>query len=333
MKTPLFLLSTTTLVVGGCASTPEVQLRYFAPRATTTMTVTQTIRCSTDKRVLVSNSPAAVTSYASDPAQAFTLDTAALRSAWANTELTIDWTDDGRLKAINHTATGQGETIVKAVLGFLAGAPVGGAAAAADACGKIAALAEGDKPVSITYEGTIEHAKTKQAQTVLLQPTAASRAIRDALASLQLPAMSFHAGPHKEALSTLARASAPDSASAWVTLAATASTPLKLEVAGVGAWSGTAIVPTADTYGVPIPRPVPFGKQGFVLQLAESGAVQKLTYNTETGAASAANAAATVRTAGVARDTAAAAALNAEADVIAARERLANCQAKPADCK
>lgn len=334
MKARHVLLVASLLVLGGCASTPEVSLRYFAPRATTTLTVTQSIDCSADKkRLLVSHTPSPTTGYARDPARSFVLDTSALKSAWANTELTVEWTDDGRLKSINHTATGQGETIVKSVVELVA-SPLGGAPpqAAAAVCGKLAAL-NGGKPAAIIYEGSIDHGKSAGAQSVRLQPAPGSRAVFDAL-SPGLPNLTFEAGarPASEAMTT-PKVTLAESAVARVTLTGTAATSLQLRVGSDVVWTGKAVVPTAETYEVPIPRPRPFGKQTFALALFESGAIQKLTYNADTGAAAAANAAKAAASFGTTSDQAAAAAMNAESDLIAASQRLANCQAKPADCK
>ena len=63
------LTTTAALTLAGCASTPDVEFHYFPARATTALTVTQTIDCTPDKQALnIVHTPTVVTSYASNRA-------------------------------------------------------------------------------------------------------------------------------------------------------------------------------------------------------------------------------------------------------------------------
>ncbi|SEF25605.1 hypothetical protein ABL840_01685 [Variovorax sp. NFACC27] len=95
----------------------------------------------------------------------------------------------------------------------------------------------------------------------------------------------------------------------------------------------SAPVPTTDTFVLPIPKAALFGKQTFVLALAESGRVSTLGYGRTTGVPGAFNAATAAATAEITEDNAEAAALKAAADLIAQQQRFNTCKLKPADCK
>jgi len=99
-------------------------------------------------------------------------------------------------------------------------------------------------------------------------------------------------------------------------------------------WMGRIPVSQWGTnYGLPIPAAAVFGKQVFGVSIAESGALQSVTYNRSAGAGQAAN----VLTSAEGADTAAyqnrAAEARAEADMLAQQQRLAACRARPTDCK
>lgn len=92
-------------------------------------------------------------------------------------------------------------------------------------------------------------------------------------------------------------------------------------------------VPTTETFVLPIPKAALFGKQTFVLSLAESGRISTLGYGRTTGVPGAFNAATAASTAEITEDNAGAAALKAAADLIAQQQRFNTCKLKPTDCK
>ena len=92
--------------------------------------------------------------------------------------------------------------------------------------------------------------------------------------------------------------------------------------------------PDAQTYVLPIPKAALFGKQSFSLALSEAGVITSVEYGKNTGAASVLNAAGAAATAQAPETTAAKAAdVKAQADLIAQQQRLARCQANPAQCQ
>ncbi len=326
------------LAFAGCASTPNVEYRYFPARASTAVTVTQTIDCSQDKtRFNFIHTPTVVTTYSSDRSRKpFALSTKDLQSALTDAEVKFDWFDDGRLKSVNQSSVGQGENTVKAAMTFLAPV-VGGAAPGVGECDKVATLG-GGKPVTIVYERAIEYAKGESDQVFSLHPSVNSKAIYDSAKDVlkaRLPVLSFKARPWEEIVPLVQATEDTSDAQGELplTLNKTAVVPVQILVSEVAFWSGRVVVPTAETYAVPIPKPKLFGKQAFALTLNEAGGIATMGYISLSGTAGAFNALNAVSTTVSPSDSARAATIRAEADVIAQTQRLAACQAKPTECK
>lgn len=110
--------------------------------------------------------------------------------------------------------------------------------------------------------------------------------------------------------------------------------PTEVDVPGTPVWEATAPVSQCgEPYSLPIPRAALFGQNAFGLALAESGAVTTLTYGTQPGTAEAIGAAGQAIDAFNGDTTAQkGAALKAEADLIAAQQRLLRCRADATAC-
>ena len=89
----------------------------------------------------------------------------------------------------------------------------------------------------------------------------------------------------------------------------------------------------AQTYFLSVPREAFFGKSTFSVQLNEAGAPTQVSYGKTSGVAAVLNSASTLDATLSPNDAAQANALKSQADVIAQTVRLANCQAKPLECK
>ena len=111
--------------VSACATTPDVSYSYYPVKATGLVSVTQTVDCNSSQTELVAlYSPAVTTSYAADYAQApYTLTVSSLDSPFADTDFGFNLYDDGRLKGINATTTGQAEATAKAAVSLATAAP------------------------------------------------------------------------------------------------------------------------------------------------------------------------------------------------------------------
>lgn len=330
-------------LVSGCASTPDVTLTHFAPRAELSVTVTRSVRCTSDQQdLLVTHVVTPVAAYQADRNRPLPLDISALRSAWANTELTVTWRDDGRLQSINSTAVGQGNAIVTAALSTV-GKVVGRmellrhrggkppAAPSHPACAVVKQLLTSDDKI-LTLHYTSATVDGLSAATLGLSPAADSAALHNPLRTW-LPEMQLSVAPRSGGPAPVQQPEGANADAARLRLPVPVSTRLALSIDGQEAWSSEVMVPGATTYDIPIPRARPFGKHVFAVVLSEAGALTTLTYNTESGVAGAVQAVGDAAGAGkVARD-ARTEALKAEADYLAAQARLASCLAKPDDCK
>jgi hypothetical protein len=85
-------------------------------------------------------------------------------------------------------------------------------------------------------------------------------------------------------------------------------------------------------YQLPIPRAAMFGKQVFAASFDEAGSISQVQYAKDTGGAGVLNVLDAAASQLNRTDTEQAAAYKAEADVIAAQQRLVKCKAAPASC-
>ena len=115
----------------GCASTPKGSTSYYFPKAETQFVITQTLACNADGSKLhqaITVTPQ--TAYSSDlDVPPFVLAPHDLSGAFADTDLSLAFTDDGRLSGINFTSTGQGGTLVKDLISIVKAVGVAAAAA------------------------------------------------------------------------------------------------------------------------------------------------------------------------------------------------------------
>ena len=87
-------------------------------------------------------------------------------------------------------------------------------------------------------------------------------------------------------------------------------------------------------YDLPLPPAVIFGKRALGASFSESGALKTVQFTSETGAGQALNVLSAAQTATAGKTTAEkAAAIQAEADLIAQQQRLLQCLADPKNCK
>ena len=121
------------VLTAGCAATPDVTVSYKPVAWLVGVSVVDTITCTRDaKQVIVVRGATFTPIYRADAnAEPFKLQLKALDRYFADSDLTVNLTDDGRLKSINQSTTGQGEAISKAVVGAVAA--IGAATVAAPA--------------------------------------------------------------------------------------------------------------------------------------------------------------------------------------------------------
>ncbi|MDY0748701.1 hypothetical protein SNE35_29655 [Paucibacter sp. R3-3] len=105
------------LSLTGCAAIPDVTMTYQPVDWSVGVSVIHTFTCTRDgKRVLIARSATFSPVYKADAkASPIPLRIKDMDRFFADSDLTVAFTDDGRLKSVNQSTTGQGEDITKAV--------------------------------------------------------------------------------------------------------------------------------------------------------------------------------------------------------------------------
>jgi hypothetical protein len=331
-------------LAGACSAIPDVEYRYYPSKMTLTVSVTQAIDCSSDKTALIVANAASITpNYSADftkgPYRIRIRDIEGAVGGVADSDATFSFYDDGRLKSINQSTTGQGEAVIKSAVtlaaGFIAGAAPGAAAPKVlDVCTVIANLG-GGKGVNLTYGTVISYQPSQKDALYDLPVSPASQAIydkiRDSLPKLQV--IVDKATPTESGAGFLAQTSGSDGDVVDLTLQKTASVKVDVTSQGASFASSNVVAPADGTYTLPIPKAALFGKQSLGLTLSEAGAITTVDYGKLSGAPGALNAANAVATTESQSTAARAAEVKAQGDLIAAQQRLLRCQVKPAQCQ
>ena len=121
------------------------------------MKVVRTVACDAKDSPIVATTVTPTVTHAADRATGFkTVDIAKLDEALANNDVKFEFYEDGRLKGLNATATGQGEAILKSALTVLQ--PILGIVktnAFPTECQFIKDQAGGNKPLTLNYSGDV----------------------------------------------------------------------------------------------------------------------------------------------------------------------------------
>lgn len=333
MQKSIVTISAASLLAG-CATTPEVTLSYRYPTWTVVATITQTLGCTSgDKsKLIVLNSPSVTTIYSSDYATpAATLNIHDLKGSFADAEISMSFTDDGRLKAVNQSSNGQGENILKAAisLGSLAQLLmlVPEEEDVTKAC-KVIDKWGGGKPITLTYKAKAQPGAQEADFEVPPESNGLYDEIKGALKGFTLKVgniTNIEGGP------TYSKPASNDFVMLKLRMVGHADVAILRDKDLIG--STQIVVPnvSAPSYELPIPKAALFGKQTFALALSDAGAVSSISYGSTSGAAGTLNVLGAV--ANVGTPAYEAANLKAQADVIAQQQRLVLCQTKPDQCK
>jgi hypothetical protein len=346
-----------------CASVPDVDYSYYPSQLHLTATVSQTVDCTKDgSSLIIVNTPAVNPNYSADLSRGpYHVRIRAIEGAFgpfADSDANFSFSDDGRLKSINQTTTGEGETIIKSFVTLATTAAAFGAldkdknATKLPECDVVANWGQG-KPVSLSYGTELDFPGALRrppfssrpghpAKPPYLVPIPATDNSKKLYGELdvhnRLPNFYVSMGEQSDAgTRALNEPVSPDESDGdfvKLTLQRAASVETKVTAGGTTIWRGLVAIPDGTNYDLPIPMAALFGMQKFSLTLNDAGAVTAVDYGKNTGAAGAANAANAVAAA-VTPETAAAKAadLKAQADVIAQGQRLARCESNPTGCQ
>lgn len=320
----------------GCAHLPDATVNYYHAQTKVSFKVIRTIGCDARSNLIIANAVTPTVTHSANRSAINVIHLADLKGTFSDSDLKVEFYEDGRLKGINASATGQGEAILKTAVTLVSSlAAMGvGAPRYAKECNFIKAAGEG-KPLSITYVGDAD-LTTMEAQR--LRPDKTSEFNHQELAHVLGEVCATYAG--KDDL----QPPFVDKQTAAPRLAALHPALAKLKVTAGGVnppclldplWDGT--VPAAQLgtrYYLPIPTPPMFGKQVFAASFLESGALASVQYASGTGTGQALNVLGAAVPVLQGETTAQKiAAIKAEADLIAQQQRLVQCQADPTACK
>jgi|GEM_PF-1068016 len=359
------------VVASGCARTPNVEIGYYLPKSVLSLEVTRVVACDNDRKPVVASAFVPTVWHGADRSAFRSVALAELDGLLSNSKLTFEFHEDGRLKGINTTSTGRGREFIEnaaslaASLGtlstpnkFVPAVQIGpavvqsqelerlanGKSPNVELCDHIDKAVKGKNKVLTLKFGVVaelEECKGGEYSVVAKQE---SKVHVDYLRSkgADLGSITASASPIGRGgfvRSAIGKGGEPD-----VQLAMREPGAVEVEVTvnggvfeGTGhSWSDTVLMAQCGSeYLIPIPKAALFGEQTFELAVAKSGAVTKLGYTKNTGAAEFVGVGQDVldELGPVAAANAQAAAMKAEANRIAALQRLVQCRADPKNCK
>lgn len=351
-------------LLGGCASIPDITVSYRPVKWALVVTVAHTITCNRDNSLAVVERGAAYlpiySAAAADPR--FRIQLKALDRFYADADIALALTDDGRLKSINQSTTGQGETLVKSAIAAaatIAAVPAVPSVAAAASGGvelfsnnanrKRAASARSTSVCDVVRKWSLsapdQLPQVSLVQTAVIKadssgvvPAETSEDQRKLLDELKQARLDLSAAVTPSfAVGELQPIAEPGTSVASNEVPLTLQRMLSLGVAvsdvqgDIG--SKSIPVPTKEIFVLPIPKAALFGKQSFSLALADSGRISSIGYGRTAGAPSVLGAVTAAAGAETTADTAEAAAMKAAADLIAQQQRFNTCKLKPSECK
>lgn len=341
---PTVLMLCISLPLGACSRTPPIVLNHYLPQTETAITVTQVVTCDAKDQVVSAASVDTTTSFSANTREAKQIDLSGYGSSLADTGLTFEFYDDGRLKSVNVTSLGKGGEIVKSAIGLVTtlaarGGPRPSLRSDADVCKKIKAWGKGE-PITLTYKGTIRDWTGGSRQAIPADALSYARyeELKQAvgyICPVVTPPVAGDQSPMVEPKGTEARIPLRQPANVKLDIYVGQSQDCSNANAATNPqiFDDTILVSEAGRdYEVPIPRPAPFGKQTFALTLTESGALTKLQYDTEPGTAAALDAAKEAAAAAIQTDAETTARATSEMGKIKALSALAKCKADPTQC-
>jgi len=349
----LFLASALSLVVVACASTPDISLGYNLPKTTVTAKVTRTLTCDASDNIFIANTVVLTPTHSADTSAYKTFDISKLEATFSNTDFTIEYYDDGRLKSINTTSEGQAGGVLKTAveilsskLGAFRNEPF------PDECDLINRY-KTDKDGKIVRTETLTLVYEAEAST---QPNSSGGSVQlstilddrydGLLALIGSPMIATGA---EEVISPPVDQNSigKNTDDPILTLRKLSRLKYTVSIEGDGALpqfqtpdihSETLVLArsSAADYSVPVPKGASFGTVSFEIAVEESGAVSKLKYGSDSGAQQVINVGSAFpdKEEDEAETTAdRVAEVKAQADLIAQQARLVRCQAVPEDCK
>jgi hypothetical protein len=321
-------------VLSGCAHLPAAQVTYYLPTSVVRLNVIRTVACDSANNLIVGNSVTPAVTNKADIGQAYHIDLAKLRGTFSDSDLAFTYTSDGRISSLNATQTGQGEAALKTAITIATAVLTAGVGLAAPvnlpALCKTIKQRGGDKPLTLTYSGTVDLTKgPDDMQPILVDDTSAAD---DDLLSPVIGEVQAYVMGH-----TVPAAPVTLAEPAAITLRARqpGTVEIKVEAGRDGGQIYDDSIVVANfhqDYDVPIPGAAVFGTKSLAITFADSGALTNLEFVSKSGAGQALNVAQAGVDAVNGRAADQAAAAKAQADLIAEQQRLVACRADATKC-
>lgn len=367
------------LLLTGCASLPKnTNINYFLTATDVQFTVVRTVGCTSANHILMASTVTATPIHRADLAAPQSFDLATQKSGFADADVKFDLTEDGRLADFNSVSTGQGGTLLKD-LGSLVLTARAISTTFAEVLPKaypteckLLRSADDSKPVTITYETTLQNGWKSTDGLWTLEATASGRYYDEQLNGVigsvnvdidddgiryPIPPVECEwtptgrgGAPTGESSSTpneahKGQACRPQSDTslvsaiharqpALVTFTVYSSGGTLTNGDDVDLWTG--IVPVAQwgtPYDIPVPAPPKFGTNTVALIFADSGALKSVHYVNQGSAGQILDAADATLTKAQGETATEASEVKAKADLIAQQQRLILCETSPKDCK
>jgi len=355
------------MALGGCAAIPDLTIQYRPVKASVQVAVVHTITCNRDNTLaIVERGATFLPVYsAAEPDKRFQLRLKDLDRFYADVDVKMEFTDDGRLKSINQSSEGQGEALVTSTVGALSALGALGASSALNQPGAsgVQLFNKGDaSPAdnkvgpsavcqilrSYTFAALDEAAQLSLVQSGELSGSTGANEITLNASTAQEPMLkAFKEKAHLD-LSAKVKASLLEHVLQPIAgpsgKVARDEVPLTLQQMGILSIdafdktgsvgkSGLPFPRTNEIFVLPIPKAALFGKQTFPLVLAESGRITSIGYGRSSGVPGALNATKELAGARVTENTAKAAVLKAASDLIVEQRRFTNCRLDSSKCQ
>jgi hypothetical protein len=327
--------------LSGCGTIPDAKVNYFYTQSKVAFKAVRSVACDSGDHLIAMTTvtPSVVNSASNTPAG--TLDLTKLRGFFSDADVKFDFYEDGRLKDMNATSTGQGDTILKAattlatsLAAFVAGQPP---PTYPTQCQYIKSQG-GGKPLSLTYAGDIDFSKGTAPQEIKA----------DAVSSYDASQLAGVIGGVCAVVKSKGQQALPidytpksDDVTINVRQPGWAQIVVSRSVPGGGCpetdayWNDrVAVAQFGTAYSLPVPKPAIFGKSAVSFAFADSGALTTAQFTSVNGTAQALSGLDSLLTIAQGESTASKAAdVKAQADLIAQQQRLVQCLADHAICK
>lgn len=333
----LILLLCIGIFLCSCGKNPDVSIHYYLSKTEVTVRVIRTVTCDEGDQIFTASNATIIPNHFADLNNSRTLNISQLDSLFSNSDVSFNFYDDGRLKGINATNTGQGEAILKSVVSLVA------SVSALDLDEKYTEECEyinggkntRDKSVTLTYEGLVTLTKGTETDVAIKpEDTVHFEKLGHVLGSVNVLVESVQTTTPPLSRNDL------DSDDVLLKLRQPAQASLVISAGRGGIHDESelsrgvvAVGHLGTEYFVPIPRPAVFGKQEFSITVEPAGTATLLRYGNETGVAQLL-AVGTAISNELREPTTAerVAEIKAEADLIAQQQRLVRCRADPDTC-